>query len=342
MDNRSLVSIIIPVYNVNPYLEEALDSVIKQTYENLEIIIIDDGSTDGSSEICDMYAARDERITVIHQENRGISNARNAGLDVMHGEYVAFLDPDDALFENYVEELLHAALLEKTDITIGIYTCHQTIGKLNYKGTEMKAPSFDAGVYDRIDALRALVDGRLNMAVWNKLYHANLWTDIRYPDGQVFEDVVTTFRVFDQAASICFINKPLYMKRVRPGSITDTLTQKNCSDGQESYSTYESLVEKNTPDIFSYEQLRTVRSARINWMINFYIGSLEKKSEIKESFRNQLKGQIIKMGEEIGTHNLCFRTRLAYKLVCKNPKLLRVIHPIYRKARQFVYRCTGK
>ena len=97
---NELVSVIIPVFNVRPYLEEALDSVIHQSYENLEIIIINDGSNDGSGEICDEYAVKDKRIRVIHQENRGLSAARNAGLDCMTGDYVAFLDPDDAYDEN--------------------------------------------------------------------------------------------------------------------------------------------------------------------------------------------------------------------------------------------------
>ena len=94
MGNNELVSVIIPVYNVQPYLREALDSVIHQTYSNLEIIIIDDGSTDGSGRICDEYAEQDQRIKVIHQENKGLSSTRNAGLDRMTGEIVAFLDSD--------------------------------------------------------------------------------------------------------------------------------------------------------------------------------------------------------------------------------------------------------
>ena len=96
MIGSGLISVIIPVFNVRPYLAKALESVIRQTYSHLEIIVVDDGSTDGSGDICDEFAARDERIKVIHQENRGLSAARNAGLDRAAGEYIAFLDSDDA------------------------------------------------------------------------------------------------------------------------------------------------------------------------------------------------------------------------------------------------------
>ena len=101
MDN-SLVSVIIPVYNVKPYLKEALDSVVQQTYRKLEIIIVDDGSTDGSDKICDMYR-QDTRVTVVHQENRGLSNARNTGMSMMKGDVVAFLDSDDAYYPDMIE-----------------------------------------------------------------------------------------------------------------------------------------------------------------------------------------------------------------------------------------------
>ena len=105
MQYDPLVSVIIPVYNVEPYLKEALDSVLDQSYQNLEIILIDDGSTDRSGKICDDYSETDDRIRVIHQENKGLSSARNKGLDLMHGELVAFLDPDDAYHPDYVSAM---------------------------------------------------------------------------------------------------------------------------------------------------------------------------------------------------------------------------------------------
>ena len=111
-----LISVIIPVYNVAPYLREAVDSAINQTYRNLEIIMVDDGSTDGSGDICDEYASRDPRITVIHQKNCGSSSARNAGLDRATGEYIAFLDSDDAYDLSFIRTMIDVAFRENSDI----------------------------------------------------------------------------------------------------------------------------------------------------------------------------------------------------------------------------------
>ena len=118
-----LVSVIVPVYNVLPYLREALDSVINQTYKNLEILIVDDGSTDGSGEVCDEYLS-DPRVIVIHQENKGLSGARNTGLDRMTGEYVAFIDSDDAFKPEMIERMLETITRNKAEMSIcGYYAC---------------------------------------------------------------------------------------------------------------------------------------------------------------------------------------------------------------------------
>ena len=120
-----LVSVIIPIYNVRPYLCEALDSVLRQTYRNLEILIIDDGSDDGSEEICDEYGKKDSRITVIHQKNRGLSAARNVGLNRMRGDYIAFLDPDDAFHPDMIRCLMEALQRNEAEIAVcGIIRCY--------------------------------------------------------------------------------------------------------------------------------------------------------------------------------------------------------------------------
>ena len=125
-----LVSVIIPVYNVESYLEEALDSVLNQSYDNLEIIIIDDGSTDSSGQICDNYEKKDERVYVIHQEHRGLSAARNTGLDIMTGEAVAFLDSDDAFNQDFIKVLADIMEKENVDVVVCNHTVHNTIDKM--------------------------------------------------------------------------------------------------------------------------------------------------------------------------------------------------------------------
>ena len=127
------VSIIIPVYNMKDYLEEAIESVISQTYKNIEIILIDDGSNDGSEKICDDYANLDSRIKVIHQENKGLSAARNKGLEIMTGDYVAYLDPDDVYHPNMIEKLYNKIISEDVDCVIGDFISRRTTKKLEFK-----------------------------------------------------------------------------------------------------------------------------------------------------------------------------------------------------------------
>ncbi len=221
-----MVSVIIPVYNVAPYLRESLASAIHQTYKGLEIIIIDDGSTDGSGDICEEYAARDERIRLIHQENKGLSAARNAGLNIMTGDVIAFLDSDDAYHPDYIRTMLETMHREKTDIVICGYSKQKTEGKLRFEEVGRTGPSLHKGKYNRIEALCALADMKLNHGVWNKLYKSGLWNNIRFPEGYVYEEVRTTYRILDSINSLAVIDQPLYLYRDRPESITNTRTQK--------------------------------------------------------------------------------------------------------------------
>lgn len=197
MKSSALVSVIIPVFNVRPYIAEAIESVLHQTYNNLEIIIIDDGSTDGSEEVCDDYAQRDKRIIVVHKQNEGVSAARNTGLDLLNGDMVAFLDSDDAFHPDFVSVLLEALIRERADIAMCKYTDHCTVEKMKKIGEEKEEPGMEEGVYDRFDALRALNDRKINHAVWNKLYRQELWKKIRFPSGHMYEDVDTTFRIIN-------------------------------------------------------------------------------------------------------------------------------------------------
>ena len=178
MAGTGLISVIIPVFNVEPYLVKALESVTCQTYRDLEIIIIDDGSTDGSGLICDDFANRDERIKVIHQENRGLSNARNAGLEIMKGEAVAFLDPDDSYHPDYIKAMAEAMDRTGAGIIVCRYKVHHEDGPKLHINKDTVWPSAESGLYGRIEALRALADGAINVSVWNKLYGSDLWKEI--------------------------------------------------------------------------------------------------------------------------------------------------------------------
>lgn len=338
MNGNELISIIIPVYNVRPYLAEALDSVMLQSYERLEVIIIDDGSTDGSGEICDAFAARDRRVTVVHQENRGLSAARNVGLDRMTGEAVAFLDPDDAYHVNYVEDMLNAMHEEDVDLVVSQYTVHTGVGSLRSKGNEIPEPSIPPGQYDRVAALRALADGTINVSVWNKLYRRELWKNIRFPEGRVYEDIDTTYRILDLCETVYALKQPLYFHRKRPGSITATVSMGNAKDRVWACSNYFRFIEENTPGIFTPDQLERMKRTLLDSMIVLYAqcsGKMGKKSDA-------LRIRILAQGKEIGVDTLNFRTRTAYCLLRYCPWFLRILCPVYFTLRKAERKITGR
>ena len=246
---QPLVSVIVPVYDVLPYLKEALDSIVNQSYDNLEIIIIDDGSKDGSGDICDAYRY-DSRIQVIHQQNMGLSAARNVGLDRMTGEYVAFLDPDDTLHPEMIQRMMSAMEASRADIVICGY---ETFLSDSLLGGEMQNDYhlFKNAVYSTTEALNELIADVINQSVWNKLYRKTLWEDIRFPEGYVFEDVQTTYRVIERAQRIQTLPECLYFHRVRQGSITRTSSPRNYMDWSIAHHILEDYVVSHTPKIFS-------------------------------------------------------------------------------------------
>ena len=224
--HEPLVSVIIPVYNVLPYLREALDSVMNQTYANLEIIIVDDGSTDGSGAVCDEYRC-DPRVTVIHQENRGLSGARNTGLSLITGEYVAFLDSDDAFHSDTIERFLNTITRENADMATCGYEVIETEGVLaGAKRRNCFIPKRDTVLTSR-EALAAMLEGEYTIAVWNKLYKKKVWEQICFPEGCIYEDKLVAPRIVEQCGRIAVISQALIYYRKRSGSITQTYTAEN-------------------------------------------------------------------------------------------------------------------
>ena len=322
--NSPLVSVIIPVYNVASYLREALDSVIHQTYSNLEILIIDDGSTDGSGEICEEYRS-DDRVQVIHQENRGLSAARNRGLDLAAGEYIAFLDSDDAWRLDFIEKMLET--IDKADIAVCRFEIHQLRLDSTWKKIE---PLAEKGFYEREEALRALADGTINVSVWNKLYRSELWKGIRFPEGRNFEDLDTVFQVFSLCRNICFLDQPLYLHRRRPGSITNTATKKNLEDWRLAYGHLEDFVKSNIPEVFSGEHLKKVRQTRLHGLMVFYVKGDIGAGEIREA----LDGPDLK--------DYSFRYKAACWILRFCPGLLRIIYLVYHPFRMLARKVFGR
>ncbi len=213
-----LISIIIPVYNVEKYIRKCLDSVICQTYKNLEIIVVDDGSPDNCGKICDEYAEKDQRIKVIHKENGGLSSARNVGIDAACGRYLCFLDSDDYIIETYVEKLYNA--MTETDADIVQCEFIETAGDDAVSIPEDKKISIIDGkamigkLYDYYGISAPTV------VVWTKLYKKELFEGLRFPVGRIHEDEATTYKLFYKADKIALTSEKLYCYRIAQGSIT--------------------------------------------------------------------------------------------------------------------------
>ncbi len=214
-----LISIIIPVYNVEAYLRECVDSVLAQTYSDLEIILVDDGSTDGSAAICDEYATRDPRVRVIHKANGGLSDARNVGLDAATGDYIGFVDSDDWCEQRMFELLMQEAQAYDADIVVCAYYSFETDPVTTEENMWISGPRRRYELTTRDAMVMLLKDKEIQNYVWNKLYRAELWDGVRFPVGQKFEDINTAYKVFEKAERVAVIPYGLYYYRMRTDSI---------------------------------------------------------------------------------------------------------------------------
>lgn len=229
-----LVSIVVPIYNVEDYLEECLHSIITQTYSNIQIILVDDGSKDNSGKICDNYSETDERITVVHKENGGLSDARNRGLEIAQGKYIVFIDSDDVIDTRMIEKLYECIQKYQSNIAVCFYekfTTHIPI----YKEYEDKINNISGKQYIA-DVYRGKGE-RTAFVAWNKLYERELFekNKISFPYGRIYEDTFTTYKLLYYAKQVSVIEEHLYYYRIRTGSITQKrINKKMCIDAIDS------------------------------------------------------------------------------------------------------------
>ena len=205
---QDLITLIIPVYMVEPYLNRCISSIVRQTYKNLEIILVDDGSKDSCPAICDRWAKKDKRIRVIHRENGGLSAARNSGIDAAQGEYLAFVDSDDFVSEEFIEALYQACKRTKSQIAQCRY--EYVDGDVMTKDKEEVTEPTE--VFSGKEMIKGMSwrDGAYNVVAWNKLYHKSVFEGVRYPEGRIHEDEATTHKLFYQAEQVAFVYRYLY------------------------------------------------------------------------------------------------------------------------------------
>ena len=300
------VSVIVPIYMVEPYLKRAVDSIRNQTYQNLEIILVDDGSKDQCGRICDDYAKADNRIVVIHKENGGLSDARNAGLDIARGEYIMFVDSDDYIAPDCVETLLGClkehdadvsmcsyAVTDSTEFDESIFAAGRNNEKEKKQSKEWKIKTdnhksdgheYDGSVEicDRRKLLSNLYDANHRDATyfivsWNKIYKASLWDGIRFPKGKIHEDEATTYKIYDRAKKGIYLHKPLYGYFTAPDSITRArfnikrLQWMDALDDRIAYFENKLTESQNIEELdFLQDQIACAKRARADAAIHYY------------------------------------------------------------------------
>ena len=247
-----LISVIIPVYNVEKYLTKCVDSIINQTYKNLEIILVDDGSPDNCGKICDEYAKKDNRIKVIHKENGGLSSARNAGLDICKGEYICFIDSDDFVSLSFIEVLYKMIQINKTDIAQCNFLRFHDENEIANEG----AISFEfsqCSIYDNLEMQNNLFKTNqvISTVVWNKLYKRSVYENIRFPNGKIHEDEFTTYIVFSKSENMCYISDELYYYRITDTSITGKAFNKARLDFIDAFSEKKKFYKNNYCHLFN-------------------------------------------------------------------------------------------
>ena len=284
-----LVSVVVPVYNVEPYLHECVASVVEQTYTNIEIILVDDGSTDSSGTLCDEFALSDSRICVFHKKNGGLSDARNYGILRSHGSLISFIDSDDYVSSNYIMHLYQALVRGKTDIA----TTSICIFREGEPPKEHKRDTAEFHVYDACEALEDMLYMRhLEPNAFPKIYKKELFDTIQYPAGKLYEDIATTTKLIDKAGKIAYLDENDYYYRIRPNSIQTASFNPKKLDLLDQLNVVKSIVQLKYPNAinayYSKEQ-----SALFNLCMNIPQKSTEQNQEIcKMLWKSILKNRI--------------------------------------------------
>lgn len=216
--NNPKISVLVAVYNVEEFLPQCLDSILSQTYKNLDILVVDDGSKDGSGKICDDYAKKDDRVRVIHQKNKGLSSVRNVGVIKSKGDLICFVDGDDYVALDYVEKLYSELIRRDADVAV--------CGFEAVPSGEKEVPSSD--LLSGTEAVKQLLIEQKNYQIvsWNKLYKKELLKGIEFPVGRKHEDSFTTYKLLRVAKRVAFVDCVLYFYRERSGSIMNTVALK--------------------------------------------------------------------------------------------------------------------
>ncbi len=313
------ISVIVPVYNVEQYLERCVDSIINQTYTNLEIILVNDGSTDNSGKLCDELAKKDERIRVIHKENGGLSDARNRGIDEAESDLVGFIDSDDYIDSDMYEVLLKN--LNDTDADLSMCALYDV-----YNNTpEAQVTNKETWKLSSEQAIKMVMEAKiLSVTAVNKLYRKSLFTDLKFEVGKIAEDAFIMIKLLDKCEKIVATNEKKYYYVHRENSITTQKFSTKFLNVIEAYEQNSNII------LEKYPKLKDVAQTRMNWAYfyvldrlllddNYNDKELENKliSYLKNHHKDILNDPLFTKGRKIGFIALLLSRNLYRKLIEK-------------------------
>lgn len=271
-----LVSVIIPVYKTEPYLEKCVRSVMAQSYSNLEIILVDDGSPDNCPEICDLLAAEDGRIKVIHKSNGGLSDARNCGMNICNGEYLSFVDSDDYIRKDAIKLLLQKALATDSDLVCGDYCSIDEAGNLIDHGL-----GYSNDVLGTEEAIDYFITK--SWGAWGKLYKRAIHQGILFPVGKIHEDEAIMLRILSRCTKIALISDEIYCYLQRQNSITSKPYSKRKMDWFYGWQENTRFIERNYPQFLAKCLCKAWETSIYN--IDHLMSTENSQSELSDIYR---------------------------------------------------------
>lgn len=285
MENQ-LISVIVPIYNVEQYIHTCLDSIINQTYKKLEIILIDDGSTDNCPGICDEYAKKDKRIKVIHKKNGGLSDARNSGLKIAGGSIISFIDSDDYIALNMFEEMYNIMISEYSDIV----SCGVKIAYDQQYANKANPETGNVETMDTSSAMKELlVDGKLKQHVWNKLYKKDLIKDILFEKGKYHEDVFWSYQAIARAKKVTVTSNQYYYYIQRSNSIMGEDYSEKRLDALDAMKQRCDFIKTNFPNLYDISLAIYIGACMYHYQCAIRCNATKKNKNMKKNILSRIQ-----------------------------------------------------
>lgn len=322
-EEYNLISVIVPVYNVEAYLDRCVESLVNQTYKNLEILLVDDGSTDSSGALCDRWALRDTRIRVIHKPNGGLSDARNTGLRAAAGELLLFIDSDDLVNVHMAEYLLNELLRQDADISICTF---QDFADGQDVDVQQSVSCEDVLVQPGRETILDIYRGKgekTAFVAWNKLYRRKLFTEhrIEYPVGRIHEDTFTTYQLLYFADKVAVLRAPMYYYRLRGGSIMHVgISVKKCTDSVDAgCSELAFYAEHQDRELLSRAYVYHCRRAMAQYAMVGQMADSREKAACRRYIRDRYRMLLKEYGNQV---SISFAKKTAIRLFRYIPGLM--------------------